>query len=112
MEGVDALKNPKLPKAFKVELVELAKKNIKKSEVSVHGLLSVSCYEPDGIERIKKVLDIEGVEIHYLGAPNYSISVIDENYKSGEKRLTKIINSIVEAGSKNKCEVEFKGIQK
>lgn len=111
-EGIDALKNPKLPKAFKIELVELAKKNIKKSEVSVNGLLSISCYEADGIERIKKVLQVEGAGVHYLGAPNYRISVVDENYKSGEKRLTKIVNSIVEAGSKNKCEVEFKGIQK
>ena len=111
-EGLDALKNIDVPKAFKQELVELAKKNIRKPVVTVTGVLSVTSYENDGIERIKKILEVEGIALHYLGAPHYQLSLTDENYKNAEKKLTKIIESIKEAGQKNKCDVVFEGFNK
>ncbi|MFH2106379.1 MAG: S1 RNA-binding domain-containing protein [Candidatus Micrarchaeota archaeon] len=111
-EGMDALKNIDLPEAFKIELVDLAKKNLKKASVDIAGLITVQCYEPDGIERIKKTLELgEGVSISYFGAPNYRVSITEENFKLGEKKLMKIIQGIISNGAKNKCEVKFTGMQ-
>jgi translation initiation factor 2 subunit 1 len=111
-EGLDALKNIDLPEDFKIELVDIAKKNIKKASVDIIGMISVQCYEPDGIERIKKTLEAgEGVSINYFGAPNYRVSITEESFKLGEKKFMKIIQGIISNGAKNKCDVKFTGMQ-
>lgn len=107
--GESALENIDLPKALKSAIVEIAKKNIKKPIVAVGGIIKLSCAGSDGIEAIKKVLDVgdKSVEIHYLGAPRYKISMKVPDYKTGEKKLSSLIESIEEAARKNNCTFSF-----
>lgn len=108
-KGESAIKDIDLPKALKAGIVEIAKKNIKKPVVSVGGIITLSCSGPDGLETIKKALSVrdKDVEILYLGAPRYKISLKTTDYKSGEKKLSSIVESIEEFAEKNHCTFKF-----
>jgi translation initiation factor 2 subunit 1 len=108
-KGEPAIKDIDLPKAVKASIVEIAKKNIKKQVVSVGGIITLSCSGSDGLETIKKALTIKDkdVEILYLGAPRYKISLKTMDYKTGEKKLSSIVESIEEFAEKNHCTFSF-----
>jgi translation initiation factor 2 subunit 1 len=111
-KGMDALEKLKLPKAMKEKIVELAQKNIKKPVFEVDGIAKMISYSPDGIEDIKKILKEEQKEnhtlkIHYLGAPNYKLSVTGGSYKEAEKILTKITDRIGKKAQDSDCEFSF-----
>ena len=69
-------------------------KNIALPIVEVQGNLSLSSTAKDGIEKIKELLKGVDAEVLYLGAPNYRISVKDNDYKQAEKKLSKIVDGI------------------
>lgn len=108
-KGDEALKDIDLPKAVQSSLIEIAKKNIKKPIVTVGGTINLSCTGSDGLETIKKVLSVDekNVQINYLGAPRYKISMTVPDYKSGEKKLSSLIESIEEKARKNNCTFSF-----
>ena len=76
-------------------LEQIAKERITIAAVSVKGLLEVSCNTANGVEDIKKILKEaenvknESVEINitYLAAPKYLVTVSAEDYKTAEKAL-------------------------
>jgi len=108
LDGDDALKKLTLPKALKTYIVELAKKSIKKPIVEVDTVVSLVCYGPNGVEDIKKVLETEeGIDVHYLGAPKYKISLTASDYKTGEKRLSKMLEHIKALAQKNNCDFNY-----
>ncbi len=108
-KGESALKDIDLPKAVKTNIVETAKKNIKKPVVSVGGVINLSCSGSDGVEAIKKILLIKDkdIQIHYLGAPRYKISLKVSDYKTGEKKLSSILESMEESARKSNCTFSF-----
>ncbi|MBU0531909.1 S1 RNA-binding domain-containing protein [Candidatus Micrarchaeota archaeon] len=107
-KGEDALKVLDLPKALKSKILETAQKSIKKSAVEIHTVITLLCYGPEGVEDIKKVLKTEeGISIHYLGAPKYKISLVASDYKSGEKRLHKMLEQIKALAQKNSCDLNY-----
>lgn len=87
--------------ASKIE--ELAKKNIKPKEVSVKASLILTSFKSDGIEVIKKALQIDdkNVKITYVSAPKYSITVKGSDYPSCEKKLDEISQKIVDSVKKS-----------
>ena len=109
-KGEVAFKDIDIPKAVKTSLVNIAKKNIKKPVVSVGGEITLVCPDADGVETIKKILSIKekNIDIHYLGAPHYKIMLTVSDYKTGEKKLSSILESIEETARKNHCTFSFK----
>jgi translation initiation factor 2 subunit 1 len=107
-KGESALEKIDIPKELKKEIAAVAQKSIKAPTVEVGGTINLVCFG-DGIEGIKKVLSIkeEGVNVQYLGAPKYKISMTAANYKDGEKTLTKIIEKIEALAEKNGCDFSF-----
>jgi translation initiation factor 2 subunit 1 len=108
LKGEDALKKLELPKALKAKILETAVKNIKKPVVEVSAIVTLSCYNPGGIETIKGAMAIgEDVDIHYLGAPRYKVSLSAPDYKSGEKKLLGVLEHIKSYAQKNNCDFKF-----
>jgi len=105
LKGEDALKKLDISKAIKAKIVELAQKSIKKPVVEVDTVISLVCYNPNGIDTIKEALDIgEDVAIHYLGAPRYKLSLTAPDYKTAEKKLDAVLEKISDFAHKNNCD--------
>ncbi|MQG18985.1 MAG: RNA-binding protein, partial [SAR202 cluster bacterium] len=64
------------------------------------GILEISNNQSNGVELIQKTLteaeNAEGakIEITYLGAPKYRLSLISQDFKSAEKSLKPILEKI------------------
>lgn len=79
---------------------------IKTKRIIVKTGLSITSIDPEGIKIIKDALNVKDAKVSYLGAPNYSISVEDKDYKSANKRLATIIVKVTEALEKKGAKVE------
>lgn len=78
---------------------KVAEENIVPPSVKISGTLHLRSNNPDGINSIKKALLAaekeggENVDVQYMGAPNYRVVIIAEDYKVAEdilKRVTEI----------------------
>ena len=85
---------------IKKTIDDLSKK-IKLPTVEIRGILEMSNNKSDGIEIIRKILsDViqesknEKIEIAYLGAPKYRLSIIAQDFKTAEKTLKPILEKI------------------
>lgn len=108
IKGIDSIKNL----GFDVQVLDAIARESKKIQiplVEVRGLLEISSKKPDGIEIIKNVLsDAEKgksgsaeINIVYIGAPKYRITIRAENFKIAEKALTHAIEKIEHAMKKH-----------
>jgi translation initiation factor 2 subunit 1 len=83
---------------FGAVILEVAQKNIKKVKVQVGGVLMIKCYGKEGVDAIKAALstivDMAGMEVAYVGAPRYKISVTADNYKNAEKRIKEAVDKV------------------
>jgi len=99
------------------ELLELVEKNIVIPVKTVKGILELTCFQPDGIEVIKKALlktekeAGKDSEIIYLGSGKYQIKVISADYKSAEKKLKDSVDQVIAIVSKSNGKGEFKRIE-
>jgi len=110
-KGAEPLEQFKFPKALQNELVEIAKKNIKKQLVTLSGIIKLTCYGGDGANLIKEALiDVskgKEAEVTYLGAPRYKLVIVDDDYKSGEKKLSQRLEFLEDFAKKHSCTFEF-----
>ncbi|MBN1170212.1 S1 RNA-binding domain-containing protein [Candidatus Micrarchaeota archaeon] len=105
LEGEQAIDQVDLPKALKAQIIEIAKKSIKKPVIEVDCEFSLVCYGGNGVETIRKILDVDkGVSVHYMGAPKYKISLVAPDYKTGEKKLSALLEDIKAFAQKNHCD--------
>ena len=94
--------------AKKIE--SLVKEKMKPPVVFIGGFFKISTKESNGIEIIKKVLNnlvSKGINVTYISAPKYKISLEDSDYKKAEARLKDALNSSLELAKKLKAEAEF-----
>jgi len=90
-----AFKGLSLSPEWKRALLEVAKANIHKPEVTITEVVVVKSFASDAIEHIKDAfLSVMGektddvkVDVHYIGAPRYRLSVKAREYKTAEKVL-------------------------
>ncbi|MBO8182178.1 MAG: translation initiation factor IF-2 subunit alpha [Archaeoglobus sp.] len=82
---------------------EIAKENIKVQKVKLRGYFELMSNASDGVERIKQALmeiykvkpkEVD-VRVEYVGAPRYRIILEGEDYKSAEKVLKKLTDSVL-----------------
>ncbi len=105
LKGEDALRKLDVPKGIKAKMLELAVKSIKKPVVEVGATVRLVCYGPKGLETLKSALDAgDGVEMHYLGAPRYKMSLTAPDYKTAEKKLDAAIEKMRAFAQKNGCD--------
>jgi translation initiation factor 2 subunit 1 len=114
-KGIDSIKNLGFD-ARVLEAIEAESKKIQLPIVEVRGLLEISSKKPDGIEIIKNVLsDAEKskssstatINIVYIGAPKYRITITAENFKIAEKAMTNAIEKIESAIKKHNGTFNF-----
>ena len=113
-----ALKNPNLlkqrniPEKWIKEIIEIAEKSQSEKTYRLTGELTMTCYQPDGVEVIKKVLaqareNNKGIEIKYISAPKYMLVLSGKNYKRLESRITAAGEEIVRDMRSRKGEASF-----
>ena len=96
--GVQVVKEINVSKKILPYLEEICSR-IKLPSVEIRGVMEISNQNSDGINIIKKILlDItkkdSNIDITYLGAPKYRISLVSQDFKSAEKTLKPIIIEI------------------
>ncbi len=82
---------------WKEIFIKVAKENISIPMVKIGGEIDMYSLASNGIELIKKALDIDAgnnIEISYAGSPKYRISIVDEDYKSAEEKLKNVLETI------------------
>ena len=109
--GIGSVKELKLAKKTATVIEEICSK-IKLPSVEIRGIMEITSNKSDGVEIIKKILlDVikkdPTIDITYLGAPKYRLSITSENFKSAEKSLKPIITEIQTNIEKKKGSFEF-----
>jgi translation initiation factor 2 subunit 1 len=82
-------------------------------KILVREKFEIKCEVSDGIKRIKSILTkvLKGesdVNITYISAPSYLISVESVDYKEANKKLEELKKNIIESAKLNECKVEFR----
>ncbi|MEM2948147.1 MAG: S1 RNA-binding domain-containing protein [Candidatus Anstonellales archaeon] len=106
-EEKKAFEGIEFPEKAQGIIIDIVKKSVKKPVARVKAMFNLKVYESNGIELIKKVLaDAEKFgEIKYLGAPRYSITVVDEDFKKANRKIQEAMETI-EKGVKGR-DAEF-----
>ena len=109
--GIDTIKDLKLTKKTAATIEEICSK-IKLPSVEIRGIMEITSDKSNGVEIIKKtLLDVtkkdSTIDITYLGAPKYRLSITSEDFKSAEKRLKPIISDIQSTIEKKKGSFKF-----
>ena len=99
---------------FKKEEVEQLQKILEektqRKKIILKMKIRISSNVEDGFEKIKEVLmrgQKEGVEITYLGAPNYLLTLTALEYKEANAKMEEIKRLIEEEAKKEGCKLEF-----
>src|SRR3990170_679586 len=97
-----------------ISAIEEVSSKIRLPSVEIRGILEITNSKPDGVEIIKKILsnaikndDESKVEITYVGAPKYRITVSAQDFKAAEKTLKPIVLDIQESIEKQKGTFNF-----
>ena len=93
----------------------VAQENIAIQYVDIKGYLDIRSWSDQGITYIRKaLLDAEEseyedvtIEVHYLGAPHYSITVQAPDYKIAEEELKKAVERIETVIKAHHGEIQF-----
>ena len=109
--GIVVVKDLKISKKICNSLEEICTK-IKVPSVEIRGIMNITNPQSNGVDLIKKnLLEIlkenSNIEITYLGAPKYRISLVSEDFKSAEKSLKPIIETIESNILKKKGTFDF-----
>jgi translation initiation factor 2 subunit 1 len=110
----ESLKETGLDKKWMAAVLEVAKENIQLPSVMIDGTLDVSCPGPDGVDHVKKALatgmesDESEINISYVGAPKYRVTVTAEDYKIAEEELKESVDRVAAAVAKFGGSASFK----
>ena len=96
--GISSIKELKFSKKILTNLEEISSR-ITLPSVEIRGIMEITITTSNGIEIIKKILvDIleknSKIDIIYLGAPKYRLSMIADDFKTAEKSLKPILENI------------------
>ncbi len=95
-QGEKALEKIKIDKKVATQLLSLVQERIKRPEVKIHAMLSVSSRAPDGVDRVKSLVknaldalkkNKQVITLHYVGAPRFKVMVAAADFKSAQKAL-------------------------
>ena len=111
--NINVVDDLEISEKIKKTIDELSKK-IKLPTVEIRGILEMTNNKADGIEIIRKILldaikenQNEKIEILYLGAPKYRLSIVAQDFKTAEKTLKPILEKIEKNASKQSGTFKF-----
>jgi len=109
--GIESVKELKIAKKTATVIEDICSK-IKLPSVEIRGIMEITNSKSDGVEIIKKtLLDVikkdSTIDITYLGAPKYRLSITSEDFKSAEKLLKPIVEEIENNITKKKGSFKF-----
>ena len=99
IKGTGEINDLKLQKKVLTTIEDICSK-MKLPSVELRGILEISNSQSNGVELIQKTLsDAENaedvkIEITYLGAPRYRLSLVAQDFKTAEKSLKPILEKI------------------
>ena len=99
IKGTGEINDLKLQKKILTTIEDICSK-MKLPSVELRGILEISNNQSNGVELIQKTLsDAENaedvkIEITYLGAPRYRLSLVAQDFKTAEKSLKPILEKI------------------
>lgn len=102
------LKTSGLNEAEAKNVLTILKDKIKEKKIQVKTEFSLHTNAENGIEKIKKVLEIPKVAIKYLGSPLYSISIEDSNYKDANRKMKDALEMLQKKAKAEACILEIK----
>ena len=98
---------------IKLALVETIKTRIKPSIIEISGKLSLTSYEPNGVEAVKNALvaarntDMDKINVTYAGGGRYNMTVKSADYKTAERIMDKAVTTAIELIEKKQGTGEF-----
>ena len=111
--GIEVIDSLKIPKKTADAFANVSSK-IRLPSVEIRGILEITDSSSTGVENIKKSLQgfeesdhKDEVNILYIGAPKYRISVKSSDFKSAENTLKPILERIQKTTEKNKGDFKF-----
>ncbi len=110
----DGVRSLGLDKNWTDALLEVAKENIQAPSVMIDGMFEITNPLPDGVDHVKTALakavesDTGDVNIHYIGAPRYRITVNAEDYKVAEEELKAAVDRVTTSIEKSGGSISFK----
>ena len=97
-----------MPKKLATTYSELVKISLKPSKVNVRAEMTISSFDPCGVEKIKEILsEADGAVIKYLGAPRYMMILESENFKSANKKMNSILTNIAKKAKQSGVSFEY-----
>ena len=105
------LKTLKIPEKWHATLLKLAKSHIESPKIKVSAVLTLKCYENNGVDIIRDALkkaeeatknkkDVEA-EVYLVGAPKYRLDIMAKDYQ----KANKVIETAASAAEKVILEV-------
>lgn len=108
--GISLVNDLKIAKKTLTAIEEVSSK-IKLPSVEIRGIMEITNSKSNGVEIIRDTLmgasKKSNIEITYLGAPKYRISVTSKDFKSAEKELKPLIDDIQHSIEKKKGTFKF-----
>ena len=113
-QGYELLIKKGIPENWAKVIKNVAEEQMELKEMEIRGIVELRCFKPDGIEIIKKVLkdskDKYKIDIKYISAPKYSLTITTKDAKTGEKTIKEasdyIIKNIKSLGGEGNFKVE------
>ena len=113
-EGIT--KNKILQEPLGKSLIKLVKEKIKLPEVKLDAVIQLQTKDQGGLEKIKELCKKaeefakkQGyrIDMRYISAPRYSLSITANNYKDAEKALQTLSEMIITIAKSNKVEASW-----
>jgi len=90
--GESAFEDIDVKGALREEILTTIPKYLKKPLAHVSKIISVTCYEPNGVEVIRSSLG--KIEAQYLGPGKYGVKVTAADYKTANKKMDKLLKGV------------------
>jgi translation initiation factor 2 subunit 1 len=113
-----SLESLDIEKKTAAALEEVIKQRIKPPEVELKGNLILQTYDPNGVDIIREAIskaiekNSSNIEIRYLGAGRYAVSVKASDYKGAEKILKSSVDAAIKHMEKSKGSASFERHEK
>ncbi len=107
----------KIEKGLVKALLSVAQKSIRHAKAELKAILQLTAWSADGIGRVKEtLLSLHApadatLEIHYLGAPRYQITVAAKDYKEAQKVLDTLHEEVAARAKKADMSMEWAMIE-
>ncbi len=120
MYGPQVLIKAGIPEDWAQAIYEEAKKHLKLKKVKLKALVTAQTYEPDGVDRIRRVLmhvydfmkgDEIKTRVYTTGAPKYKVEVMAVDAKTAAKTLEEMEKKLKEEAKKENVTLTFQQIK-